>query len=277
MTSLISRVAPMALALAAVLPLPAHAHRSWMLPSATVLSGNEPWVTVDAAVSNDLFYFDHNPLKLDGLLVFAPDGSKATPENLSTGKYRSTFDLKLAHKGTYKLAVVNDQLTASWNVGGENKRARGTAESLAKEIPANAQELKVTRNQSRMEVFVTSGKPSDKVLAPTNQGLELVPVTHPNDLFAGGRATFRLLIDGKPAAGLDVTVVPGGVRYRDQLGDIKASTDVDGKFSVQWPAPGMYWLTASHGTAPGAGGAPGTLDKPVRRAGYSATLEVLPQ
>ena len=278
MTSLISRVAPIALvALATVAPLHAHAHRSWMLPSATVLSGDEPWVTVDAAVSNDLFYFEHNPLKLDGLLVFAPDGTRATPENLSTGKYRSTFDLKLSHQGTYKLAVVNDQLIASWMAGGETKRARGTAQALVKEIPADAQDLKVSRNQSRMETFVTSGKPSDKVLAPTNQGLELIPITHPNDLYAGSPASFRFLIDGKPAAGLDVTVIPGGIRYRDQVGDIKAITDADGKFSVRWPAAGMYWLTASQGAAPGAGGASGTLDKPVRRAGYSATLEVLPQ
>jgi len=166
---------------------------------------------------------------------------------------------------------------ASWKVGGENKRARGSAESLAKEIPANPQDLKITRNQSRMEVFVTSGKPSDSVLAPTNQGLELVPITHPNDLFAGGQASFRFLIDGKPAAGVEVTVIPGGVRYRDQLGEIKASTDADGKFNVQWPAAGMYWLTASHGAAPGAAGPSGTLGEPVRRASYSATLEVLPQ
>lgn len=272
-----------ALALAAVLPLSAHAHRSWMLPSATVLSGNEPWVTVDAAVSNDLFYFEHNPVKLDGLLAFAPDGTKATPENLSTGRYRSSFDLKLSQKGTYKLAVVNDGMMASWKVGTETKRARGTAESLAKEIPANAEGLSVSRNQSRMEVFVTSGKPSDKVFEPTNQGLELAPITHPNDLFAGDQASFRFLIDGKPAAGVEVTVIPGGIRYRNQLGEIKVTTDADGKFSVKWPAPGMYWLSASHGGAPrpAAGAAPagpsGSLDKPMRRASYSATLEVLPQ
>lgn len=40
-----------------VLPTIAEAHRAWMLPSATVLSGDDPWVTVDAAISNDLFYF----------------------------------------------------------------------------------------------------------------------------------------------------------------------------------------------------------------------------
>ena len=35
------------------------AHRQWVLPSSTVLSAADPWVTVDAAVSNELFYFDH--------------------------------------------------------------------------------------------------------------------------------------------------------------------------------------------------------------------------
>ena len=40
------------LALCIGLPISAaQAHRSWMLPSATVLSGDDVWVTVDAAVS----------------------------------------------------------------------------------------------------------------------------------------------------------------------------------------------------------------------------------
>ena len=55
------------LALAVCLPLSAQAHRAWMLPSATVLSGEEPWITVDAAVSNDLFYFEHVPMRLKGI------------------------------------------------------------------------------------------------------------------------------------------------------------------------------------------------------------------
>ena len=55
-----------ALALAVCLPLSAQAHRAWMLPSATVLSGEEPWITVDAAVSNDLFYFEHVPMRQIG-------------------------------------------------------------------------------------------------------------------------------------------------------------------------------------------------------------------
>lgn len=276
------RVAALAVSLSVALPMAAHAHRAWMLPSATVLSGNEPWVTVDAAISNDLFYFEHNALRLDNLAVIAPDGKTVEAENKSTGKYRSTFDVKLSQKGTYKLTMVNDGLSASYKLGNENKRWRGTAESFAKDIPADAKDVNVSRMQSRMEVFVSSGKPTDTVLKPSGTGLELVPITHPNDLFAGDTSNFRFMLDGKPAADIEVTLIPGGIRYRDQLGEIKLKTDKDGKFSVKWPTAGMYWLSASNGGARMEGGAAtaapqavGTIAKPIRRVSYSATLEVL--
>jgi uncharacterized GH25 family protein len=268
--------AALALCLAVSLPQSAQAHRSWLLPSATVLSGADTWVTVDAAVSNDLFYFEHQPMRLDNLQVYAPDRSPLTAENRSTGRYRSTFDVKLATSGTYKIAVVGDGMFASYKLNGETKRLRGTADSLRKELPPDAEGLQVTRNQSRIEVFVTSGKPTDQVLQPTGVGLELAPVTHPNDLFVGDKAQFRFLLDGKPAAGVQVTLIPGGIRYRDQLEEAKLVTDADGQVSITWPTPGMYWLNASTGGGRGNAVA-GTVDQPVRRSAYSATLEVLPQ
>jgi len=283
-----------ALALAVCLPLSAQAHRAWLLPSATVLSGEEPWITVDAAVSNDLFYFEHVPLRLKGigdaaqapaggppgmrarptpeLQIIAPDGSKASARNGAVGRYRSTFDVQLSQKGTYKLAVANSGLFASWKENGETRRWMGTPERFAKDVPTKAEGLKVSQNNSRMEVFVTSGAPTTAVLKPTEQGLELKPVTHPNDLFAGEAAEFVFLLDGKPAAEVEVSVIPGGNRYRDELGEIKAKTDTDGKVSITWPEAGMYWLEAELTTDKG-------VSKPAteRRASYSATLEVLAQ
>ncbi|MGY8526714.1 DUF4198 domain-containing protein [Paracidovorax citrulli] len=261
-----------ALALAALMPLAAHAHRQWLLPSATVLSGNDPWVTVDAAVSNDLFYFEHVPLRLDNLNVTAPDGNAIKAENQSTGRYRSTFDVHLTQPGTYKVAVVNNGLFASWKENGKARRWRGSPQAFATEVPANAQDLQVTQADSRLETFVTAGKPSDSVLRTTGRGLELAPETHPNDLFAGEPANFRLLLDGKPAANVDVEVVPGGNRYRDRLGEMKVKTDGSGRFSIKWPTPGMYWIEAEvrddKVSVPQA---------KTRRAAYMATFEVLPQ
>ncbi|SOZ37801.1 DUF4198 domain-containing protein [Cupriavidus neocaledonicus] len=260
------------LALAALAPLAAHAHRQWLLPSATVLSGSDPWVTVDAAVSNDLFYFEHVPMRLDNLQVTAPDGSAVKAQNAATGKYRSTFDLHLTQPGTYRVAVVNNGLFASYKVDGQPKRWRGSAENFAREVPANAQDLQVTQAEGRIESFVTAGKPSDKGLRTVGRGLELAPITHPNDLVAGDTASFRLLLDGKPAANLKVAVVPGGIRYRDQLQEFSATTDADGKFSVKWPAAGMYWMEAEVKDDK-------TTFKQARsrRAVYAVTVEVLPQ
>ena len=132
--------------------------------------------------------------------------------------------------------------------------------------------MEISQNQRRLETFVTAGAPNDTALKTTGVGLELVPVTHPNDLFAGEEATFKLTLDGKPAAGLDVSVIPGGIRYRTELNEMKLKTGAEGEFRVTWPEPGFYWISAS------ARDAAPTVDKAKRRnSSYAATVEVLPQ
>jgi uncharacterized GH25 family protein len=260
-----------ALTLVASVPLSAHAHKAWLLPSATV-STTDQWITVDAAVSNDLFYFNHVPMRLDALNVIAPDGTTVQPQNDHTGKYRSTFDVHLKQNGTYKLAVANSGLNAVYEENGQRKRWRGTAARFASEVPSTAKNLQVSEAQTRVETFVTAGKPSDAALKPTNTGLELVPVTHPNDLYEGEPAEFKFLLDGKPLAQLGVTIIAGGTRYRDQPNEIQLKTDAAGAISVTWPKPGMYWLEAEwqdqKTSIPQAN---------ERRASYIATFEVLPQ
>ncbi|HEY9235428.1 MULTISPECIES: DUF4198 domain-containing protein [Phenylobacterium] len=263
-------LAALSIAAALAVPAAASAHRQWMLPSATVLSGSDPWITVDAAVSNDLFYFDHVPMRLDGIAVIAPDGSKAEIKNGATGKYRSTFDVQLDKPGTYKIVNAGEGLMASYKQGGETKRWRGSAEGLATAIPKDATEVRIIENQRRAEVFATRGAPTMEALKLTGKGLELEPVTHPNDLVASEEATFRLMLDGKPASGVEVDIIEGDGRYRASSAELKVKTGADGAFTVKWPEAGMYWLEAS------ARGGPGSLPNSERNASYVATLEVLP-
>jgi uncharacterized GH25 family protein len=260
-----------AVSVALLAPWASHAHKAWLLPSATV-STVDQWITVDGAVSNDLFYFNHVPLRLENLTIIAPDGSKLAPQNPHTGKYRSVFDLHLQQNGTYKIAVINNGLFASYEENGARKRWRGTAERFASEVPANAKDLQVSEAVGRIETFVTAGKPTEVALKPTNVGLELVPVTHPNDLYAGEASRFRFLVDGKPAANLEVVVQPGGTRYRNQQDEQTLKTDANGELSVEWPAPGMYWLETTlqdQNTS--------VKQARQRRLSYVATFEVLPQ
>lgn len=261
-----------ALALFLAMPLSVHAHKAWLLPSGTVLSAKDPWITVDAAVSNDLFYFNHVPLRLDSLAITGPDGNAVQAENSATGKFRSTFDVHLVQPGTYRIAVVNKGLSASWEEDGKPKRWRGNAETFATEVPKDAKNLKVTQAAGRIETFVTAGKPNDIALKPTGVGIELVPVTHPNDLFAGEQATFKLLLDGKPASDLKIEIIADGMRYRDQQNELAATTDNDGQFSVIWPNAGRYWIETTVHDAKTS-----LPQAKQRRASYVATFEVLPQ
>ena len=291
------RITILAAVIAAAIPFSALAHKQWLVPSSTVLAGKDAWITVDAAVSNQLYYPDHVPMRLDNIVITAPDGSTHKPQNPATGQYRSVFDVQLAQQGTYRIANVNAGVSARWDtpeslaaaktakdapapagggMGGPGGAARGgmlrnaTTEDLATKIPKDATNVQVIEGSGRVETFATNGSPS--AIKATGKGLELVPVTHPNDLFAGEAATFRFVVDGKPAAGLEIEVIRGGTRYRNAQDEIKATTDAKGEFSVTWPEAGMYWLetasTDSKTSVPQA---------KQRRLSYVGTFEVLPQ
>src|SRR5690606_3194555 len=91
----------------------AQAHNAWLRPASTVLSKGDV-VSVDAAISNDLFVANHAAMRLDNLLITAPDGSKVTPDNAAQLKQRSVFDVNASQPGTYRIAVLNNGLFANW-------------------------------------------------------------------------------------------------------------------------------------------------------------------
>jgi uncharacterized GH25 family protein len=269
------------MAAAALLSIPAalSAHRMWLLPSATVFSGTDGWVTVDAAVSNDLFFFDHQPLRLDGMKVWQPDGSEGALQNGATGRYRSVFDVKLDKPGTWKIGTQMSAVMGSFKVDGGEKRLGGRrgppqpnapAPLTVADIPANATDVKVTEVSGRNEIFVTAGAPTTTVFKPTGKGLEFAPITHPDELVAGETAKFRFLVDGKPAPNVKITVIPGGKRYRNDEGGRELATGADGVLSVSWPTAGMYWLNATLADAKAT--SPRATE---RRMSYVTTLEVL--
>lgn len=247
-----------------------HAHSQFLLPSSTVLSKTQ-WITVDGAVGNEMFYINHNALRLDNLSITAPDGSAGQAENMMVGKLRTVFDVNLTQTGTYRIANAFSGVSARYkDKTGAQKGWRGTAANFEKEVPADAAELRLSESATRLETFVTVGKPSP--LKTTGVGLEFVPVTHPNDLYSGEKAVFSFQLDGKPAGDLDVEFVPGGSRYRDKVGDFTVKTDAKGQVAVTFAQPGMYRMeiTAKDDK---------TSLKQIkeRRLVYAAVLEVLAQ
>lgn len=257
-------------ALLAVLVNDAHAARAWLLPSQTLLANSGGWVAVDAAMADDLFSVNQGAMNVDALVVAGPGGAPIAPQNVAKSRTRSTFDLELRQPGTYRVGVFEDFVMARWEEDGKPKRWRGAPAEMASSIPAGAAKLEVEQSQRRVETFVTVGAPT--AVAPLGKGLELVPLRHPNDLYAGEAARFRFLLDGKPARALEVVIVAGGTRYRDAPGELRLTTDANGEIEVTWPGAGLYWLDA--GVLDDAATVPNVKR---RRANYDATLEVLPQ
>lgn len=247
----------------------AHAHRAWMLPSATVLSGDTAWVTVDGAVSNSLFYFEHQPLGLEQLEIFDPQGKPVAAQNKASGRYRSVFDAELTGDGTYTFEIRSSGLFGMYKLNDKNVRWRGRMDEMT-DIPAEAKDLRLFEVDRLMQVFVTKGAPTSETFTTQGVGLEMIPVTHPNDLFTNETSEFRFLVDGEPATDLDVVLIRDGIRYRDQVDEIQLQTDAEGRIFVPWKEPGMYWLEAELEQAAQV------LDNAKRRMSYSATLEVLP-
>jgi hypothetical protein len=247
----------------------AQAHRPWMLPSSTLIeTEREAWVTIDGAISEGLFDLDHLPLRMDGLTVTDPDGQTAPAPAATVGKFRSSVDLKLPKNGTYRVTLDATSVMGSYKLNGETKRFRATEQTVEKEIPAGASEVTRTTMVQRQDTFVTLNKPTTAALKPVGTGLELVPVTHPNELRAGEKATFRFQLDGKPLANFPFSLVPGGVKYRGTINEVRLSTDARGEASFTLPAPNMYWLSAKY---------PFTESADTKRYSYSATLEILPE
>jgi uncharacterized GH25 family protein len=272
--------AAIALVAAFALPMSAQAHRQWILPSSTVLSGADAWIGVDGGISNGVFISDHAAMRLDNVRVTAPDGSSVATENAQQGKYRSTFDVHLTTPGTYRIANASSGVNATWMLNGTPGRWRGPAEGLAAAVPAGATDVVSAPSSSRLETYVTLGDTTTDIFKPTGKGIELVPVTHPNDLVAGEAATFKLVKDGQPLADAEVTVARGGTRYRNSPDELTVKTDAQGAFTVTWPEAGMYWVNTTWRPAsaptPGEGGPGGRGGAPVEMASYVVVLEVLP-
>lgn len=262
-------IALLAMTAALAAPMAAQAHRAWIAPSSTVLSGTDKWASFDAGMSNVVFQPDHAAMRLSGLEIIAPDGSKLEAKNEAQARYRSIFDIQLEQEGTYRVANVVQGFMGTYEQGGERKRFRGAEADFAAALPADATNVQGARTFTRTETFVTLGNPNDTALAPTGLGLELIPVTHPSDAVEGETSTFKLLINGQPAADVDVTVAREGLRYRSNPEEITVKTAADGTFSVTWANTGLHWIGASVRSA-GTNGQPGT------NASYNGTIEVLP-
>lgn len=255
----------------AALASSALAHRQWILPSTSVLSGEDQWISVEAAISNNLYFPNHHAIGLENITVLSPTGKALQKQSAAEGEIRSTFELQLEEPGSYRIFSGRSGMFASWEENGERKRQRGSAADFAAMDLASLEKLQLRENASRVETIVTSGAPSE--IAVSGEGLEFEFLTHPNDLYTGESASFRVLLNGNATAGVEVTVVQGNDRFRNEAGDQTFVSDENGLIEIPWKQAGRYWINASARIDGGDfHGFP-----LARSASYTLTVEVLPE
>lgn len=228
------------------------AHPLWILPSEFSTSGeDDTWLTFDVTASHTVFGFDKG-VGLETVRVFSPDGDTNRLGSYFKGHRRSVFDLQLAQDGTYKVFAQRPKFYfTSYKAGKRDTPKRMMADKVEakKRLPENARDINTMLIDMSSVVYVTRNAPTDEVYKPTGKGLELNPITHPNDIVQGEAVEFEFLLNGKPQAGVEVEITPGGTRYRNERNSIEITTSESGRvvFTPQQAGP---WLLSANYTAP---------------------------
>ena len=261
----------------AVLSTTATAHKRWILPSLFTVS-EQQWVAFDATVSNNIFYPDL-AWSLENIKAYTPDGSAGLIENKLEAHRRSTFDLNLNQQGTFRVSLGGENYFARYpkvdpkpDERPFNSIRASSLDELKAKIPTDAKEVKLLLSNSRLETYVTVGAPGVEVFKAENSGIELQPVTHPNDLYAGEQAAFKFLVDGKAVKDLNVLMVWEGTRYRTDEQATTLKTDEAGAIEINLSQTGRFLLEIEHSVE-----MPKEAEFAEKSSAYFGTFEVLPQ
>ncbi|WP_083704760.1 DUF4198 domain-containing protein [Motiliproteus sp. MSK22-1] len=224
------------------------AHPLWILPSDFNFSGDErSWVTFDVSASHRVFAYDKG-VGLETVQIVSPDGDRNYLGNYFKGHRRSVFDLLLDQNGTYKVFAQRPRFYfTSYKSGKRDTPKRMMADKVAaqQKLPKNAREVNTKLIDLSSVVYITRNAPTDSAYQPTGKGLELNPITHPNDIVQGEELVIEILLNGKPAAGVNVEITPGGTRYRDERNHIQIVTDKTGRVLFTPEQAGPWLISAS--------------------------------
>jgi len=241
------------LLLAAVV-LPARAHTPYLAP-ATFQVQPTSMVTLDASFAETFFVpevvFDNSTF-----VVTDPDGLAHAPDTVHLFKTRAVVEQRLpGKKGTYRFSTGNrlGAVFRTFELNGKTESSRDPS----KPLPAGAKIVSHYQSLSRSEVYLTAGAPTTEALKPYGKGLELVPATHPSDLYVGEAFAFEVHYDGKPLPGQKVEINRALGDGHAQQAPIELTTDAAGKASLPLQQAGSYLaLIRYRGDAPEGAAAP---------------------
>ncbi len=235
-------------ACACVFAAPAFAHSPYLLPNAFDATGRDH-VTVEGSFT-ERFFTPDVVMKSDSFAVVGPDGAV---QALKPAYFRDLTVLETDTKQDGTWRITSGQRVGRTADAAFVKDASGDGWVFfdpEKGPPAGAKAVKMT-SLTKAEVYVSRGKPSDKPLAPTGQGLEFHALTHPNSIFAGEPAKFELLYDGRPLANHRIGIAAAGEpENEDGSKGPSVTTDEKGRYAIKADKPVVYVAMTRYRVAP---------------------------
>jgi len=236
--------------------LTAQAHTPYLVPSLVHASNRRPIISLEVSATHNFFIPD-GAFVDSTFSVTRPNGSVYTIPESDIHKLivRTVVEHKIEvpegedPAGTYRV-VSGPRVGApsrTWEVNGEVKRIRPN-----EEVPEGAVLKSHTQTISTMEAYVTVGaarvaesqparpKPGTKALEATGKGLEIVTVSHPNELVVGDNFVFRVQLNGKPLANHQLNVVYSNMDLSGESSTVSLTTDAAGTVSYALEKAGVY-------------------------------------
>lgn len=265
------RPPPVAAAALLALAGPAAAHTPYLAP--LNFAPARDTVTVLGGMFEETPLVSDFALRGSGFFETGPDGRTAEVAAPVALKGVSAFDATLAGPGTYRLSTGEREgretlfarVDGAWRPvrppppAGAGGSPSGAARPARREggegpppldaAPVGAPTVKSV-SVLRAETYVTRGAPSSAALKPTGRGLEFAPETNPNAVFLDTPFAFRLLVDGRPAAGVTVLARRADEAYADRKTELTVTTGADGRGVLKAPLAGVYVLAAKYPAAP---------------------------
>jgi uncharacterized GH25 family protein len=223
----------------------AQAHMPYVLPTIFDV-GKGDHITVESSFGEDAFVPEVSMRDAPFHLV-GPDGKPIPAGSVVYLRDLSVFEADTKVDGTYRVTTGQRfgrigtmfQKNGAWVMRGE----QGEPEAGTKEVQVQSATI--------AEAYVTKGAPSQTALKPTGKALEIQAVTHPNSITAGTDAEFVLLFEGKPLAGVELTLFRSAGFYDGRKVAAQVKSDAAGRFKLKPDDAGTYLILVRHrGTAP---------------------------
>lgn len=240
----------------------ANAHMPYLYASGEI-SDKGGIVSLDASYVETYFVpevaFDKGQFE-----IITPSGEKKSPDRVEIWKARTLGEHKLgAEAGTYRFStgLRPGAFFRIWEIDGKRQSSRDPNA----QIPEGAKIIADYQSMSMAETYISVARPNETALAARNQGLEIVAISNPTDLFVGEDFKFRILMNGEPLANHDISFTEAVSLTGEKPKVFKLTTDENGQATFRPDRP-AHWVALVRKRIPAPAGAP------VAEHGYTYTL-----